>query len=62
VLFNISLSPAQSTPAGNFNISVQVEAPDLVAALEAAKEPIRKSAETQALALHSALPAPEPSK
>jgi|KBSMisStaDraftv2_1062788.scaffolds.fasta_scaffold1332613_2 hypothetical protein len=58
MLFNVSIQPLNSTPGSNFNINVQVDAPDLVAALEAAKEPIRKSAETQARALADALPAP----
>jgi hypothetical protein len=57
VLFNVSLSPANAPPGAGFNINVQIEAPDLVSALEAAKEPIRKSAEASARSLSDSLPA-----
>lgn len=55
--FNINIQPLGVPPGAGFNISVQVDAPDLVTALEAAKEPIRKSAEASARALHDSLPA-----
>lgn len=58
MLFNINISPASAAPGGGFNINVQIEAPDLVEALELAKEPIRKSAEASARSLSSALPGP----
>lgn len=58
VLFNVNISPAQP---GSPNFNVQVEAPDLVAALEAAKDPILKSAVQSSAIINSALPAPAPS-
>jgi hypothetical protein len=60
VLFNVSISPANPAPGAAFNINVQIEAPDLVQALEGAKEPIRKSAEASARQLNNALPAAPP--
>ena len=54
MLFNVNISPTQPG-APNFN--VQVEAPDLVAALEAAKAPILKSAQQSAAILALAIPA-----
>jgi len=60
MLFNINISPVNAAPGAAFNINVQIEAPDLVQALEAAKEPIRKSAEASANQLAAALPAPTP--
>lgn len=57
MLFNVNISPAQPG-APNFN--VQIEAPDLVSALEAAKLPILKSANDAAGILAAALPAGKP--
>lgn len=59
MLFNVNISPAQP---GSPNFNVQVEAPDLVAALEAAKAPILKSALDAADILTSALPAQKPAE
>ena len=56
MLFNVNISPAQPG-APNFN--VQVEAPDLVAALEASKDAILKSAQQSAEIIAAALPAPD---
>lgn len=54
MLFNVNISPAQPG-APNFN--VQVEAPDLIAALEAAKGPILKSALDSQAIIAAAVPA-----
>jgi hypothetical protein len=59
VLFNVNISPAGPS-APNFN--VQVEAPDLIAALEAAKAPILKSANESAAIITAALPSAKPSE
>jgi hypothetical protein len=54
MLFNINIS---AVVPNSPNFSVQVDAPDLVAALEAAKEPMLKSAAASASVLLAALPA-----
>lgn len=54
MLFNVNVSPAQPG-APNFN--VQVEAPDLVSALEGAKAPLLKSARDAAAILAASIPA-----
>ena len=58
MLFIVTIQPANVGPGGNFNISHQIDASDMIEALEAAKELVRKSAESQARALLAALPAP----
>lgn len=55
MLFNVSISPSQP---GAPNFTVTVEAPDLVAALEAAKALVLKSAQQSAEIIAAALPAP----
>jgi hypothetical protein len=59
VLFNVSIQPL---PSGQPNLSIQIEAPDLVAALEAAKGPILKMALDSAAVLTAALPAAKPAE
>jgi hypothetical protein len=56
-VFNVNIS-AQAPNAPNFN--VQVEAPDLIAALELAKDPILKSAKQSAAIIASTLPTENP--
>lgn len=58
MLFIVTIQPAQPSIGGNFNISHQIDAPDMLDALEQAKELVRKSAEGQARALLAALPSP----
>lgn len=55
--FNISLSPIGGAP---FNITLQVEAPDIAAALEAAKRPMVEQAKSTAASLVASLPQPAP--
>jgi hypothetical protein len=57
MLFNVSIAPL---PSGQPNFNVQVEATDLIAALEGAKAPILKSALQSAEILTAALPTPKP--
>lgn len=54
VLFNISIQRADQ--AGSLNLNVQVEAPDAVSALEAAKAQLRKTLEASGLSVAPAVP------
>lgn len=55
--FIVTIQPLNAGPGGQFNISEQVEAADLIEALEVAKAQVLKTAQTQARAIFDALPA-----
>lgn len=58
MVFTLSFSFPASPAGPGPNISLSIEAPDTDAALEQAKEPLRKWVEQHARNLHDALPAP----
>jgi hypothetical protein len=57
MIFTLSLNFPSSPQGPGPNISLQVDAPDVVAALELAKTPVQTWVEQQARNLHDALPA-----
>lgn len=59
MLFSVSIQPL---PGGQPNFNIQVEAPDLISALEAAKAPILKMARDSQAILAAALPASAPAQ